>query len=121
MTMIAGKENLPAEQVFEDVRVLKGMPAGQFVRTMDQVYAAGLGFQCTTCHTPGRYSDSTRTKATARKMAEMTASINTDLMKKVFPTGNQSVNCVSCHRGARTPARTMPGLAGPGRGGGSGR
>jgi Photosynthetic reaction centre cytochrome C subunit len=108
---IQGRDSLPAEQVFRDIRVLKGVPAGRLVTMMDEVYGAGLGMGCNGCHIVGQWADSTRTKATARTMATMAAAINSQYFAN--QRNIQRVNCVTCHRGARTPATSMN----PGRGG----
>src|SRR5438445_12245745 len=47
---IAGRESQPAEQVFENVQVLKGITAAELVRKMDKDYAEPLGWNCTNCH-----------------------------------------------------------------------
>src|SRR5678815_841638 len=47
---IAGKENLPAEQVFKNIQILKGIPAGRLLRIMELGYSRSLGVNCTHCH-----------------------------------------------------------------------
>ena len=39
LRQIAGRENLPAESVFKNIEVMKGVPAGRLVRIMN----AGFG------------------------------------------------------------------------------
>ena len=40
----------PAEQVFKNVQVLKGIPADEFMATMG-FFSASLGISCADCHT----------------------------------------------------------------------
>src|SRR5262245_41228421 len=47
---IAGQENKPAEQVFKNIQILKGMPAARILRIMELGYARSLGVNCTHCH-----------------------------------------------------------------------
>src|SRR4051812_44761702 len=50
MKEIAGRENQPAEVVFKNVQVLKGMTAGDLVKKMNDDYAVSLSWNCTNCH-----------------------------------------------------------------------
>src|SRR5438552_8993425 len=43
---IAGKEDAPAESVFKDIQILKGMNAGRVVRIMNLGFGRGLGVGC---------------------------------------------------------------------------
>jgi hypothetical protein len=43
MRAIAGREQLPASQVFKNVKLLKDMPAAAFLKNMDENYGRGLG------------------------------------------------------------------------------
>src|SRR5258705_13116266 len=47
---IAGQENKPAEEVFKNIQMLKGMPAARLLRVMEMGYARSLGVNCTHCH-----------------------------------------------------------------------
>ena len=47
---IAGKEELPAEQVFKNIQIFKGMPAGRLLRVMELGYSRSQGVNCTHCH-----------------------------------------------------------------------
>ena len=122
MAQIAGKENLPAEQVFKDIQVMKGRPAGQLVTIMNQGYARALGVSCASCHNPTDFASNEKAnKKTARGMIKMVAMINEG--NKSIPEYEGDVpvvNCVVCHRGARRPVNRLPGQGGqqgPGRGG----
>ena len=108
---IKGHENEPAESVFKDVRVLKGIPAGRFLRIMNMGFANSLGVGCGHCHVPGKWeSEEKKDKQIARAMWNMTQTINNDLLAKIegLDDDNRVVNCTTCHRGDTTPALTMP-------------
>ena len=99
-----------AEEVFKNVRVLKGIPADEFMGTMG-VFSAALGWSCEDCHKGSdakweNYAlDTTPRKATARRMVTMMASIN-----QANFGGRQVVTCYTCHRGTNRP-RVTPSLA----------
>ena len=87
-----------AEQQFKNIQVLKGVPAEQFIPTM-QFIAASLGVECGYCHVPDAFEkDDKKPKQTARKMMEMEFAINKDHFE-----GRRQVTCNSCHRGAAIP------------------
>jgi photosynthetic reaction center cytochrome c subunit len=94
-----------AEQVFKDVRVLKGVSVSEFMATMG-FFSASVGADCTGCHVPesggswDKYADDHPQKETARRMVQMTAAIN----QAYF--GRRVVTCYSCHRGTRRPGMT---------------
>lgn len=96
----------PAEQVFKNIQILKGVPSNQIIPTM-QFISASLGVECEFCHVEGAFDrDDKKEKQTARKMMEMMFSIN----KNQFE-GRREVTCYSCHRGSAHPA-TVPIIAG---------
>ena len=98
-----------AEEVFKNVRVLRGIPVDQFMETMGFI-SASLGMSCEDCHAAGDSSwanyalDSAR-KQTARRMMLMVSTIN-----QTNFGGRQVVTCYSCHRGGERP-RVTPSLA----------
>src|SRR6185369_7388902 len=81
MQEIAGRENQPAEQVFKNIKVLKGITAAQLVTKMDKDYAEALSWNCTNCHrlaNQGNFaSDTSNDKVRARFMQQMQNDINT--------------------------------------------
>jgi cytochrome c2 len=102
MKDIAGRENEPAGTVFKNVQVLKTMPAGRFLITMDSVFGRGLGRNCTDCHIANQWSsDSLGRKKTARNMAAMMEAINNEQLTKFARPGQNppKINCITCHRG----------------------
>ncbi|MEP7307351.1 MAG: c-type cytochrome [Acidobacteriota bacterium] len=98
-----------AEEVFKNVRVLKGIPVDEFMGTMG-IFSAALGMSCEDCHEASdakweNYAlDTSPRKTTARRMIQMMAAINQGSFG-----GRQVVTCYSCHRGADKP-KTTPSL-----------
>ena len=107
---IAGKENVPAEQVFKNIQVLKGVPAGRLLSIMERGYTRSLGVRCDYCHVVGEWEkDDKQTKQTARDMVRMNADINAELKKiKTIAADNPVVNCSTCHRGQPKPGADRP-------------
>src|ERR1700749_227335 len=88
---------LMAEQVFKNVRALKGIPVDDFMKTMGLISAA-LSFDCSDCHTGAGtdkvdWAADTPRKVVARTMVTMVANIN----KNSFG-GRTAVTCWTCHR-----------------------
>jgi hypothetical protein len=88
----------PAEEVYKNIQVLKGMPAGQLMMAMNFMRAS-LGVNCAFCHVQNGNDwdfakDEKRPKATARKMIQMVMGINKDSFG-----GQTRVSCFTCHRG----------------------
>ena len=108
---IAGKENLPAEQVFKNIQILKGIPAGRLLRIMELGYSRSLGVNCTHCHVVDQWDkDDKPTKPIAREMSKMVQTINNELLKPIknLKGPNSVVNCTTCHRGQIKPALNLP-------------
>jgi hypothetical protein len=108
---LAGKENLPAEAVFKNVTILKGVPAGRLLAIMSMGFGRSLGVDCTHCHVADRWeSDEKAAKRIARDMWAMTNAINADHLKRIEGLKDRSpvVNCTTCHRGAIKPALNLP-------------
>ena len=116
---IAGRENLPAEQVFKDIQLLKGQPASRLLMIMNAGYSRGLGVSCEHCHVPSDFaSNAKEDKTTARGMIRMVNAINEN--NKTIPEfANNAVvvNCTVCHRGSPRPVRNMPAPGAPARAG----
>src|SRR6185369_15161333 len=99
-----------AEQVFTNVRVLRGIPVDEFMGTMG-FFSASLGMSCEDCHgasdtTWENYArDVSPKKATARRMIQMMTSIN-----QASFGGRMVVTCYTCHRGNARP-KVTPSLA----------
>src|ERR1700728_2842487 len=96
---------LMAEQVFKNVRALKGIPVDDFMETMGLISAA-LSFDCSDCHTGAGtdrvdWAADTPRKVIARSMVTMVATIN----KNNF-AGREAVTCWTCHRNRDKPLVT---------------
>lgn len=103
---IAGQETKPAEEVFKNIQLLKGMPAGRVLRVMQVAFSASLGVDCTHCHIADQWEkDDKEAKQTARKMWTFMAKVNQDLKQTI---GKGTVNCTTCHRGQIKPATSLP-------------
>jgi photosynthetic reaction center cytochrome c subunit len=103
---IAGRENMPAESVFKNIKILKGIPAGRLVNIMNMGFGRSLGVSCGFCHVPGKWDlDDKEEKNTARLMFAMVQTINRDFISKIpNDSGPQPVvNCMTCHRGMPRP------------------
>lgn len=94
----SAQDTPPAESVYKNIQVLKGIPSDQ-VLTVMKAFTEGLGVNCVYCHvsTEELAKDDKPMKQTARKMLEMVKEMN-----KTYPTNGQ-VTCFSCHRGAAKP------------------
>ena len=109
LQQIKGQENRPAGEVFKNVQLLKNVPAGRFLRIMDNGYSRALGVGCDHCHSEDRWeADEKRPKLAAREMIRMVEEINTKLesMEHIDTTEPQ-INCTTCHRGYVKPATQM--------------
>lgn len=119
LAKIAGKEALPAEQVYKNIQTLKGMPAGRLLAIMNRGYSNALGVSCSHCHVVGEYDrEDKSTKQIARDMSAMVTTINGTLLKNIKNLENPDavINCSTCHGGrARPGAGPQPaGAARPG-------
>jgi hypothetical protein len=107
MSQIAGRENQPAEQVFKNIQVLKGITAAELVHKMDKEYATPLSWNCSNCHrlaNQGNWASDTATdKKRARFMQQMTNDINLNQLPKLYPKDTPKVTCATCHRGYNEP------------------
>jgi len=105
-----GEKAPMAEEVFTNVRVLRGIPVDEFMGTMG-FFSASLGMSCEDCHgasdtTWENYArDVSPKKATARRMIQMMTSIN-----QASFGGRMVVTCYTCHRGGARP-KVTPSLA----------
>lgn len=100
------EELKPAEQVFKNIQVLKGMPAAELQGTMSFI-ASSLGVDCDYCHRQDKdgtfASDVVPAKLRAREMIQMVRRINQETFH-----GESVVNCFTCHRGQAKPVSISP-------------
>ena len=91
-----------AEQVYKNIKVLKELRASELDGVMNFMCAA-LGVGCTYCHTNPWESDQKTAKIAARRMIQMTRSINFEHF-----SGNPAVTCYTCHRGQHNSVPNPP-------------
>lgn len=102
----------PRPRPLENIRVLKGW-TGDEVRAEMRLINEALGVKCEHCHVQGNFPrDEKRTKQTARRMIELTQSLNADYFAgAAAPAPGASkfgrVTCYTCHQGAITPKQSM--------------
>src|SRR5262245_42407345 len=97
----AQPEDKPAEQVYKNIQVLKGMPASRLMSAMSRI-TQSIGVDCAHCHVPDALDkDDKPAKQTTRKMFDLVRTINTTL-------GANRVTCYTCHRGQPQPASMPP-------------
>ena len=94
-----------ADQVFKNIRVLKGLTVDDFLGTMGAMTSA-LSYCCSECHDNAgsdlvKWEDDTPKKIAARRMVTMVNALN----KSTFG-GRQVVTCWTCHRGKDNPPVT---------------
>lgn len=87
-----------AEQVYKNIRVLKGIPANEIIPAM-QFVTASLGVECGFCHVENHFEqDDKKPKQIARTMMQMELAINANSFENQL-----KVTCNTCHRGSRMP------------------
>lgn len=98
----ASPDGPKAGDVYQNVQVLGNLSVGEFTRLMVSMTAWVAPEQgCTYCHAGGNFADdSLYTKVVARKMVQMTQTINSKWQNHVAQTG---VTCYTCHRGEPVP------------------
>ncbi|MGH9935080.1 MAG: photosynthetic reaction center cytochrome c subunit family protein [Blastocatellia bacterium] len=90
-------EDKPAEQVYKNIQVMKGVPSSRLLPAMNRL-TQFLGVDCAHCHVPDALDkDDKPQKQTARKMFQMVRTINTTL-------NTNRVTCYTCHRAQARPA-----------------
>jgi len=92
-----------AGQVYQNVKVLGNLSVGEFTRHMVSITEWVAPKQgCNYCHNPANLADDSKyTKVVARRMIQMTQSVNDKWKAHVGSTG---VTCYTCHRGQAVPA-----------------
>ena len=103
----------------QNLQVLPKDMTTQQVTQLMRTFTAALGVECSHCHVgtmADRAKDDNPKKGVARKMMQMTASINDTMLKGIGDApaaGVSKVTCFTCHRGAIKP------LTAPAPGGGN--
>lgn len=98
----ASADGPKAKDIYQNVKVLGNLSVGQFARTMSMMTASVAPEQgCVHCHNAANFADdSLYTKIVARRMLQMTQTVNADWKAHVGTTG---VSCYTCHRGNNVP------------------
>jgi len=105
---IKGKEKMPVDSVFTDLKVLGGFPAENLVLAMNS-WSRALGVSCGHCHNTDNFSsDEKQKKLIAREMVEMQKMIGAKLKTINGLSERPIVNCTTCHRGDLKPVFRMP-------------
>jgi len=89
------------------VKVLRGLTVPEFETEM-QLMNEALGVGCAACHVQGNFaSEGNPRKAVARRMLEMTRTINQQFFPNYKPESGESilgrVTCFTCHQGEEKP------------------
>ena len=89
------------------VKVLTGLAVPEFEAEM-QLMTQALGLSCGSCHARGNFaSDASPRKIAARRMLEMTKTINQQFFADYKPRDGESrlgrVTCFTCHQGDTRP------------------
>ena len=100
----ASPDGPKAKTLYKNVQVLGDLSGGEFVRLMTAMTNwVSPQEGCVYCHNPANFAEDTKyTKVVARKMIQMTRTINSDYKNHVAETG---VTCYTCHRGNPVPAQ----------------
>ena len=89
------------------VKALTGLTVPEFEAEM-QLMTQALGLSCGSCHARGNFaSDANPRKLAARRMIEMTRSLNQQFFADYKPVAGESrlgrVTCFTCHQGDSRP------------------
>lgn len=109
----AGKETMPAESVFKNLKVIKGRTVDQVLHMMNMGFGRSLGVRCQHCHVLGHWADEDKhTKQIARDLMTMSARINDELLPAIknIKSDKPSINCGTCHHGIAPPGQWADGL-----------
>ena len=112
----AGKETMPAESVFKNIKLIKGRTVEQVLRMMNFGFGRSLGVRCQHCHVLGHWADEDKnTKQIARDMMTMTGRINEELLPAIknIKSEHPGLNCGTCHHGIARPGNGPMGMGGP--------
>ena len=95
-------DSVKASVRYKNVQVLGDLSTAEFTRTMVAITAwVSPEEGCTYCHNPRNLADDSKyQKVVARRMIQMTQSLNADWKPHVGETG---VTCYTCHRGLPVP------------------
>ncbi|MFQ5696124.1 MAG: photosynthetic reaction center cytochrome c subunit family protein [Terriglobia bacterium] len=102
------EEDPPAETVYKNIQLFKGMPVSRVDRIMD-ILNKFLGVECTHCHIQDQWErEDKEQKQIAREMFQMVGTIGRE-----FPRTKKKVACWTCHRGSPKPESLPPSFQRP--------
>jgi hypothetical protein len=110
LASIKGREKLPADSVFKNLKVIVGessVSAEHLLWMMNWGWSQELGVTCNYCHVEGKWEIDSKTKDIARGMWNMRVKINKEILPGI--TGKDyfadpKVTCITCHRGKPIPS-----------------
>ena len=109
VTAVAAQEPPPRPSIAESpgIKVLRGLTVPEFENEMRH-FVEALGVNCNYCHVRGNFaSEQNAHKITARRMIEMTRTINQQFFADFTPAEGESrlgrVTCLTCHQGSEKP------------------
>ena len=112
-SVVASAQQPPAVGMVDTptVTVLTGLTVPEFEAEM-QLMTQALGLSCGSCHARGNFaSDASPRKTAARRMLEMTRTVNKQFFPDYKPLDGESrlgrVTCFTCHQGDTRP-KTQP-------------
>ena len=95
----------PAEQVYKNIQIFKGVPASRVLKAMN-FFQASLGVDCAHCHVKDAFDkDDKEAKPKARRMIQMVGSVGSFFKENSI---NATVTCFTCHRGQVKPQIIPP-------------
>ncbi len=102
---IAGKENMAADSVFQNISRLKNVSAARLLAVMD-TWGKVLGVSCDHCHVNNEWASEVKPeKEITRQMMDLVNNLNKDLKNMdALKSYQPSVSCYTCHRGDTRPA-----------------
>ncbi len=118
VAQLGARADEPAERVYQNIQVWKGLPARALLDTMAS-YGRALGVTCSGCHVPGQWASEERAnKKVARGMQRMTTAINTTHLPAIpdLDPEHPPATCAMCHQGSFHP-KTEVSLTGRGESG----
>jgi len=114
----------PDDDHFTNLKILPKNISEKDLHTVMKNFSMSLGVRCNFCHVaeqvPGQQhpnfdfaSDAKQEKIIARKMMMMVSGINENYLAKMIGGDHtlESINCVTCHMGHKTPIVSVDSLA----------
>jgi len=92
------QEKRPAEKVYKNIQVFKGLPAEELVPAMNFI-AGSLGVDCDYCHGENFEADKRPAKGKAREMIQMVRRLNEEDFH-----ARTEITCSTCHRSQAIPS-----------------